>query len=167
MKAPVVVVLVVLSIVAIGAWADEKADLSHGFGDGIAWKSYADAVAYAKDPENKNTKPTLVLLHKTWCGACKRLKPEFAGSKEIEALSEKFLMVNAEDDEAPHDNPSFVVDGGYIPRLFFLDPQGELDASLYNTAGSPQYKYFYANAGAVVAGMQRALDKYSSAHADL
>merc|ERR1711976_341958 len=112
---------------------------ARGWNDNIEWYSWEEGLKVAKASQ----KPMMVVLHKTWCGACKRLKPDFAANKEIEALSKKFVMVNAEDDEAPHDNQAFAHDGGYIPRVYFCDSDGVPDYSIYNTEGSPQYKYFY------------------------
>ena len=34
-------------------------------------------------------------------------------------------QVNSEDDEAPISEPDFSIDGGYIPRIVFVDSKGE------------------------------------------
>lgn len=50
------------------------------------------------------------------------LKNEFKNSNrrdEFTKLSEKFIMVNTEDDEEPADE-KYALDGRYVPRLFFL-----------------------------------------------
>ena len=48
--------------------------------------------------ENGSDKPTMLLISKTWCGACKQLKTAFnaanAESKEVEGLAQKFNMVS-------------------------------------------------------------------------
>merc|ERR1711915_468383 len=142
-----------LGLLLASAVSSARADSpARGFGDEIEWYSYSDGLAKAAE----TGKPLMVILHKTWCGACKRLKPEFAGSAEIRELSSNFVMVNAEDDESPHADKSFQIDGGYIPRIFFLSSDGEIKSELYNAAGNPQYKYYYASASQVVTAMEEA-----------
>ena len=42
---------------------------SKGFGDNIEWVTLDYAKEHAKD------KPVMIIIHKSWCGACRRLKP--------------------------------------------------------------------------------------------
>ena len=53
----------------------------------------------------------------------KALKPKLASHKEFEEMSEKFVMVNTEDDEEPKGS-QFIVDGEYVPRILFLGKAG-------------------------------------------
>ncbi|XP_030844750.1 thioredoxin domain-containing protein 12 [Strongylocentrotus purpuratus] len=98
----------------------------------------------------------MLVNHKTWCGACKALKPKFAASEEILKLSSDFVMVNVEDDEEP-EGSQFQPDGGYIPRILFLNSDGVVQPDLINTLGNPQYKFFYSNALMVTEAMKSAV----------
>ena len=68
-------------------------------------------------------------------------------------------MIRVDKDQQPDVSQRYRPDGEYIPRTYFLAPDGQLDESL--TESRPQYKYFYdeRNAAAILAGMDRALAK--------
>ncbi|XP_030852663.1 thioredoxin domain-containing protein 12-like [Strongylocentrotus purpuratus] len=123
-----------------------------GLGEQYDWVTFEDGLKLAKE----NDKPMMLVIHKTWCGACKALKPKFAASEEILKLSSDFVMVNVEDDEEP-EGSQFQPDGGYIPRIVFLNSDGVVQSDLINTLGNPQYKYFYSNALMVTEAMKSAV----------
>ena len=52
-------------------------------------------------------------------------------------------------------------DGGYIPRILFLNSAGEVQTDVFNKAGSDQYKFYYSDSGAVVKGMQDAAKHFA------
>ena len=130
-----------------------KASDSNGLGDNIEWKTWVEAKSVAKE----TGKPLMVILHKSWCPACKSLKPKIAASKYIEKLSSKFVMVNAKEGEQPMEEPKFNIDGQYIPRIIFLDSNENVLANVINEDGNPQYKYYHMNAESVINSMKKVL----------
>ncbi|KAI5696526.1 hypothetical protein M8J75_014062 [Diaphorina citri] len=77
------------------------------------------------------------------------LGPKVADSDKIAELSKHFELINVYDDEEPDDNKYFP-DGSYIPRILFLDADGEVDRKIYNQKGSKEHKYFYYNAQSIL-----------------
>ncbi|PRP88285.1 thioredoxin domain containing like [Planoprotostelium fungivorum] len=142
------IVLALLSLLSI-ALCEVESDKSHGWGDKIQWKKLDEALS-------DDSKPTLVVIHKSWCGACKNLRPKFAESEEIAQLSAHFNMVNTLDDEEPSDS-QFKPDGGYIPRILFVDHKTKkVDPNIYNENGNPSYKYYYGDVSGIADAMKRA-----------
>ncbi len=64
-------------------------------------------------------------------------------------------MVNVSDEEEPGE-PEFKPDGGYIPRILFLQPSGTVMTDVINSKGSPQYKFYYHEPHAIVQSMKSA-----------
>ncbi|KAK7100746.1 thioredoxin domain-containing protein 12-like isoform X2 [Littorina saxatilis] len=128
-----------------------------GWGDNIDWMTLEKAWQRSKS-ENL---PVFLLIHKSWCGACKAFKPKFAESTEIQKMSEQFVMVNVEDHEEP-DGDQYKPDGGYIPRILFFDSEGKLLDDVYNKNGNPKYKYFYHAPEGVIDSMRTVLKRQES-----
>ena len=68
---------------------------SNGFSSNIEWIDYKEAI-------DDTSKPSMIILHKSWCPACKSLKPKLIDSLEFEELSSKFSMVNAKENDPIH-----------------------------------------------------------------
>lgn len=124
-----------------------------GWNDKLAWNSLKEAYPVAK----KEGKPIMTLIHQTWCGVCKALKPKFAASKEIQKLSEHFVMVNGGNDLEPKE-AKFRPDGlkgSYYPRVIFLNPDG----TRIDTVRGPNTEYtaFYPNPDEISKAMKKAL----------
>ncbi|XP_025110624.1 thioredoxin domain-containing protein 12-like [Pomacea canaliculata] len=134
---------------------DADNEYARGWGEDIEWVPLNKAWEKSKE----ESKVVMLVVHKTWCGACKALKPKFAESSEIKELSKNFIMVNAEDDEEP-DGEQYKPDGGYIPRIMFYSPDGKLLDQYQNKKGNPNYKYYYPAAEAVVTSMRDVLDSF-------
>ncbi|KAK5965861.1 ThioredoXin Domain Containing protein [Trichostrongylus colubriformis] len=152
-------IIVATWVSVFGAKKTSKADLSNGFRTDIDWVHWDNAIGVAKDLN----KPIFLLIHKTWCGACKGLQREFSNSPKMSdliELSKKFVMVNTEDDDEPEDE-KYAPDGGYIPRILFLDTDAE-PLKTNNEAKYKNNKYFYPLVPQVVDGMKRALDEFEA-----
>ncbi len=128
---------------------------AHGYGDKIAWRGLDEGLAEAKTLG----RPLMLLVHASWCGRCRELKPRFSDPALVQA-SERFVMVNLDQDDAPQ-ALRYGPDGQYVPRVLFLDAQGQVDATLSNAARS-KYKYFYMPQDDLVGVMQQALDHHAS-----
>jgi len=153
----IVVVFAIASLVGFIFAANGR-----GWNDNIDWKTLDEGLALAKTTD----KPLMVVIHKTWCGACKALKPLFAASNEIEQQSREFVMVNLQDDEEPSDT-AYQPDGGYIPRIVYLNPDGKVRPDISNKKRPEKYKYYYSDDKEVLMGMKDAAVAFTSEHQEL
>ncbi|ELU04453.1 hypothetical protein CAPTEDRAFT_162540 [Capitella teleta] len=134
---------------------EDSKSLARGFNDNIEWRSLDDGLMQVAE----QNKPGMILIHKTWCGACKALKPRFAKNKEIEELSKYFIMINVQDGEEPSAKQYFP-DGGYIPRILFTDTSGNVRTDIVNPSPhSDTYKYYYGDPSTIVAAMKQVVEE--------
>lgn len=127
---------------------------AHGFNDAIAWTPLQQAIADSAD----TSMPLMLVVHASWCSKCKALAPSF-GNPELQALSEKFIMVNVDQDATP-ESLQYAPDGTYIPRVLFFDPKtGEVDPELLNPVRN-RFKYFYMPKDDLVGTMKKALERH-------
>lgn len=126
---------------------------ANGFGDAIAWRGLDEGLAEAR----QLARPLMLVVHASWCSQCRALKPEF-GDDELESLSEKFVMVNVDQDQVPR-ALEFAPDGDYVPRIVFVDPEsGRAVPELLNEQRS-RTVYYYSSADDVVDTMKKALER--------
>eukprot|EP00128_Syssomonas_multiformis_P008940 Colp12_sorted_trinity150504_noHs@15140 len=136
-----------------------------GFGDDYEWRSLEDGLKEAQE----TNKPAMIVVHKSWCGACKNLGPKFAVSAEIKAESSKFVLINVHDEEEPQDAAYKPNGAGYIPRILFADSTGKVRPEFTNKEGNPQYAYFYPDPAGIartMSSVHKALAQAAS-HEDL
>jgi len=93
----------------------------------------------------------MVVISKSHCDPCYRVKEMFDKTTRIEELSERFVMVNLFPEEVPSED--FKPDGDYTPRIIFLDSNGNVRKDVYNLFGDSKYKYFYRTINEIVVGM--------------
>ncbi len=126
---------------------------AHGFGEKIPWEPFEGALAHAKT----DGIPVMLVVHASWCKRCKELKPAFS-DPEIEELSQRFVMVNADQDLEPK-VLDYAPDGDYIPRVVFLSPEGIEDLTLTNEARQ-RHKFFYTPGDDLAGVMRKALSRH-------
>eukprot|EP01065_Artemidia_motanka_P039567 TRINITY_DN48539_c0_g1_i1.p1 TRINITY_DN48539_c0_g1~~TRINITY_DN48539_c0_g1_i1.p1 ORF type:complete len:177 (+),score=48.25 TRINITY_DN48539_c0_g1_i1:53-583(+) len=127
-------------------------ELGRGFGRDLDWRTLSDGLAEAAEFD----RPVMLVLHKSWCSECRRLGEEFATSRGIERRADSFVLVNCMNEDPGCESSYYMPDGGYVPRILFLDSGGRVLEELTAPGGVPQYKYFYSSATQVVKGMDRA-----------
>jgi protein-disulfide reductase (glutathione) len=132
-----------------------------GWPAAVAWKTMEEGKALSKE----TGKPLMLLVHKSWCGACKRLKSSLAEhSGDFVAASKSFVMVNAGDDNEPAGD-AYTPDGGYIPRVLFFDPDHQLIEA--GKSGNPKYAHFFPTEEALVGVMTKVATASQGAKSEL
>lgn len=120
----------------------------------VQWQPYKEGLAAAK----KSKKPVCLIFYTEWCPHCANYSKVFHDAKVV-AKSKDFVMIRLDADQNKELGAKYAVDGSYIPRTYFLSPDGVLDADLH--VPREQYKYFYdeRNPDSILAGMDAALKK--------
>ena len=103
----------------------------------IAWVPFDQALARAK-AENK---AICVVVYANWCPKCRSLAPRFA-EQPITGASGDVIMVLQNSDERPEWLKQRFGDlGNYVPRVFFLKPDGTVNTGI--NSGNAKFPYFY------------------------
>merc|ERR1712176_51088 len=77
--------------------------------------------------------------------------------KEFTSKMSGFLLADIEDDVDDKKADSYDVDGGYVPRIYFLDPEGNIIRDIWNIGTNYMTsKYYYYDMNSVYRGMDRA-----------
>jgi len=130
---------------------------AEGWNDDIAWRGLDEGLLEAQ----RSDMPIMMVVHTTWCGNCQKLKQTFNDDEQLAALSEQFVMVHIDQDDHP-EAALYSPDGQYIPRVMFLDPDGNIDQRLQNPNRANKFRYFYTPKEDLVATMRRALDRHGN-----
>eukprot|EP00287_Rhodomonas_sp_CCMP768_P020248 CAMPEP_0202823356 /NCGR_PEP_ID=MMETSP1389-20130828/11668_1 /ASSEMBLY_ACC=CAM_ASM_000865 /TAXON_ID=302021 /ORGANISM="Rhodomonas sp., Strain CCMP768" /LENGTH=176 /DNA_ID=CAMNT_0049496349 /DNA_START=11 /DNA_END=541 /DNA_ORIENTATION=+ len=131
----------------------KKGQHARGFNAAVDWKLFDKGIQIA---ENRS-QVALVLIHKSWCGACKGLAASVERSKTFAELAEDFVMVNVQDNEEPADERWHPDKAAYVPRVLFYDGRTHqlLNITCEN-CNAPNEPYFYNHVNSLVASMKRA-----------
>ena len=57
--------------------------------------------------------------------------------------------------------PQFAPDGDYIPRILFIDKNGNVRPEIINEKGKSAYKYFYFEEKHLINSMHTVIDSFS------
>lgn len=101
----------------------------------IAWQPYALGLRAAA----REQKPIVLVFYTDWCPHCHNYSRVFHDPRVV-AASRAFVMIRVERDGNPELSREYVLDGDYIPRTFFLRPNGELMKQLHT--GRRDFRYF-------------------------
>jgi len=133
----------------------EVTDVSNGWGEEYSWHPSLEAALTVAEEESR---PIMLIIHKSWCGACKSLKATFSVDDEAIDLAQDFVMVNLGDGDAP-DDQKFKIDGSYVPRIYFLKSDGTVLPDFYNKQGNPKFRYYYHSMDNLVDVMWEVLEE--------
>ena len=145
---PAIAAAVVLLVPGVATAAGDCNDA------GIDWKPYEEGLQAASE----SGKPICLVFYTEWCPHCKNYAQVFHDEQVVEE-SKQFVMIRLDKDKNRELSALYAPDGEYIPRTYFLDSKGDLDASIH--APRQKFLYFYDEhkPASVLAGMQAALDK--------
>lgn len=146
--------LLLLALLAVSstfvAASSSSLELARGWGEAYRWETL-DAAKAAAAADGKGV---MVVIWKSWCGACKALRPKFADDQNLQSAvrTTGWHIVNTSDDEEPTED-LYKPDGGYIPRIIFLDSNGKrLDVG----SGNPKYSAFFAEPKQIADALRKA-----------
>jgi protein-disulfide reductase (glutathione) len=112
--------------------AADHADLFNGAE--INWRDTKTGIYEA----SKSGKPVIMVLHATWCSACKRYRAVFKDPGVV-AASKDFVMILVDADKEKEINGAFSPDGTYVPRTLFIDSEGSVSEKFIGN--DPKYPH--------------------------
>jgi thiol:disulfide interchange protein len=117
----------------------------------IDWQPYEAGMKRAK-AENK---PVCLIFYANWCPHCRNYSHVFEDPRIVER-ARGFVMIRINSDDDDDLSRRYSRDGGYVPRTFFLAPDGKVLSDIH--APRPQYVYFYDehDPASLLAGMETA-----------
>jgi thiol-disulfide isomerase/thioredoxin len=102
----------------------------------IDWQPFDEGLARAK----KQHKPVCLVLYTTWCPHCRNYSRVFADPRLVDRAKD-FVMIRLDADQNEAIARRYQPDGGYVPRTFILDADGNVDPA--GVSGNPRYQHFF------------------------
>lgn len=82
-----------------------------------------------------------LFVYADWCPHCRELEPLFRDPEIVRAARGLVMVRHNADEVAPWLRERFGRFGTYVPRLFFLHPDGAMAEEIQS--GNPKFPYFY------------------------
>lgn len=101
----------------------------------VAWLPYEAGLAAGK----AERRPIVLVFYTDWCPHCHNYSRLFH-DPEVVRLSREFVMIRVERDGNRELSARYAIDGEYIPRTFFLSPEGAVAQDL--TSDNEDFLYF-------------------------
>lgn len=118
----------------------------------IDWQPYEGGLARAREER----RPVCLVMHADWCPHCLRYSHVFEDPRIVERARD-FVMVRIDVDDEPDVARRHELDGRYVPRTYFLAPDGSVLEDV--DARRPRFRYFYDenDPGSLLASMEAVL----------
>jgi thiol-disulfide isomerase/thioredoxin len=121
----------------------------------IDWQPYEAGLRTAKAQK----KPVCLVFSTTWCPHCKNYSHVFEDPR-IVARAREFVMIHLDADAEEAIAAKYAFDGAYIPRTFFLAPDGTVESSIHAPRLQSRYFYDERDPASLLAGMETARQKF-------
>jgi hypothetical protein len=120
----------------------------------IDWQPYEAGLARAKEQK----KPVCLVIYTNWCPHCRNYSHVFEDPRVV-ARAKDFVMIRANADQEGAVAGKYTADGGYVPRTFFLAPDGTLDPEIH--APRDKFRHFFdeRDPASLLGGMEAAVRK--------
>ncbi len=102
----------------------------------IDWKPFDEGMALAKARHEH----VCLVLFTTWCPHCKSYSRVFNDPRLV-ARAKDFVMIRVDADQNDAVANRYRPDGGYVPRTFILDEDGNIEPAA--VSNNPRYKHFF------------------------
>jgi thiol:disulfide interchange protein len=117
----------------------------------IDWQPYEAGLQRAKAQH----KPVCLVFSTTWCPHCKNFSHVFDDPRVV-ARAHDFVMIHLDADVEENIASKYALDGSYIPRTFFLKPDGTLDDTIHAQRARSRFFYDEHDPGPLLAAMETA-----------
>lgn len=123
----------------------------------IDWQPYDVGLAQAR----RTGRPVCIVLSADWCPHCRGYSHVFEDPRVVEA-SRAFVMIRVDSDAQRDVASRYAIDGGYVPRTYFLDADGTAMADI--VARTDRFHYFFDehDPASLLAGMASAQRHHGS-----